>query len=193
MAHLLKPLSEFSFSRVFCTDNMLRFAILCFCSVLSLTVGHLTDPDEWPRLYDDTIVTNLADPSIKQGVSYRLPNDTVPHRYDISLSTRIDLGVFDFDGKVLILLEAKTATSVITVHSKQLTIDQVVLKNARTQATIVTLFKLNVLLEFLEISTAAPLVVGQNYTLEITYKGTLRSDNGGFYRSNYVNEVGMTK
>jgi aminopeptidase N len=167
--------------------------VLSFISVLCLTVGQWTDTDVRPRFYDESLVASSVDSSTRQGVSYRLPNDTSPHRYDISLTTRIDLGNFEFTGKVLILLEAITATSVITVHSKQLTIGQVVLKNARTQATITTLFKLDAPLEFLEVSTATPLVVGQNYTLEVSYNGVLRSDNGGFYRSSYVNEQGATK
>jgi Peptidase M1 N-terminal domain len=172
---------------------MLRIAILSFFSILCLTDGHLTASEKWPWLYNGILVENFANLSTKQGVSYRLPNDTFPHRYDIVLSTRIDLGIFEYSGTVTILLEAKTATSVITVHSKMLAIERVVLRNAITQTTMPTIYRLDELLEFLEITTESSLVVGQNYILEISYNGVLRSDYGGFYRSNYVNDVGTTK
>jgi aminopeptidase N len=172
---------------------MLRTATLANLTLLTLAIGLVVAQDERrPRLYDSTPIIDNDDQMTKQGVSYRLPNDTFPHRYDIDLSTRIDLGVFEFTGIVTILLEAKQVTSLITIHSKQLTIGQIFLRNSANQI-IGNTHTLDVPLEFLKISTSTPLVVGQNYTLVISYAGTLRIDNGGFYRSSYVNEQGVTR
>jgi aminopeptidase N len=173
--------------------KMSRTAIIPL--LLTLATGLVLAQDERPRMYEGSPIVEVDDRLTKQGVSYRLPNDTFPHRYDIELSTRIDLGQFDFTGKVTILLEAKSVTSMITVHSKQLTIPvgAVSLRNAATQQQILTTHVLDEPLEFLKISTTSPLVIGQRYTLEISYSGTMRIDNGGFYRSSYVNEAGATK
>lgn len=171
---------------------MSRNAILAGLTVLCLAAGHVAAQDERPRFYENLPAVGVEDQLVKQGVSYRLPNDTFPIRYDISLTTRIDLGEFDFTGNVIIHLKVKNVTSMITIHSKLLTINEIKLNHGTTNAVIGVTHTLDEPLEFLKIATATPLTVDQVYVLEISYNGTLRIDNGGFYRSSYVNEAGRT-
>jgi aminopeptidase N len=168
--------------------NLLLSTLVCLA--ISLT----TVQAQRPKLYEEREINSHVDYNdlTKQGVSYRLPNDTFPVRYDISLNTRIDLGVFEFTGNVIIHLQAKEITSMITLHSKMLEIGLITLTDGVTaEEILITGQTLDVPLEFLKISTAVPLTVGKMYVLEINYNGVLRIDNGGFYRSSYVNEQGV--
>lgn len=51
-------------------------------------------------LEKDSSILPLVDPY--DGISYRLPNTTIPLTYDIWLSTDIHRGEFGFDGQVII-------------------------------------------------------------------------------------------
>lgn len=126
-------------------------------------------------------------------VNYRLPNNTKPETYDISITTDIAHEIFEFSGTVKIGVRALNITDSITLHQRQLKIDRI---NLETE------FGLNVrvlpphydpVTEFLTIyTTDEPLLPANLYFLTITYKGTLREDMGGFYRSSYTNSDGKT-
>jgi aminopeptidase N len=127
------------------------------------------------------------------GISYRLPNDTIPIRYDIQLTTRVDEGNFDFTGNVKINLRIVTQTNTITIHSKQLTILNTQLRNSVGGVIETQLATLDPVTEFLTVQTVVgQLTAGQEYVLEINYNGILRQDDQGFYRSSYVNGQGQT-
>lgn len=128
------------------------------------------------------------------GKDYRLPNNTRPISYNISLFTDIHLGVFDFNGTVRITIEAVQNSNEITIHSRQITIESISLYSSDSE-----LIQENVLfdevedLEFLVIKPTSLLIATQQYIVEITYRGTLRDDNMGFYRSSYKDPEGETK
>lgn len=126
------------------------------------------------------------------GRRYRLPNDTVPETYDITLTTRIDNANFTFDGKVQIGILARESTQRITLHHRQLTIISVQLFTLTTpqQELAVGAFSYDPVVEFLEIPVPGGLTAGSRYLLSIEYLGTLREDNYGFYRSSYRNDNG---
>jgi aminopeptidase N len=125
------------------------------------------------------------------GRRYRLPNNTVPEAYDITLTTRVDNADFIFNGNVRISILATEATSLITLHHRQLTIVDVRLWTITSQEVSVGAFSYNPDLEFLEIPVnVGGLTAGTRYILEINYIGTLREDNNGFYRSSYRNDNG---
>jgi Peptidase M1 N-terminal domain len=140
-----------------------------------------------------TVSVNTGD--FKQdGISYRLPNNTLPVRYDIEISTRIDEAVFNFFGKVKIRLQVVAQGRDVTLHAKQLAIGSVVLRNSEGILVAIQTPTVNPVTNFLNIVTVSEqLVVGQDYTLDIEYSGILRNDNLGFYRSSYVNEAGVTE
>lgn len=133
----------------------------------------------------------LVDPI--DGLSYRLPNTTVPLHYDIWLSTNIHEASFDFDGKVTIQIRAQENTSEITVHARQLSIVEINLYNSnRVLIQSEVGYNRVSVQEFLVILPDTPLQPGLEYFVEITYKGILRIDDAGFYRSSYT-DAGSTK
>lgn len=141
---------------------------------------------------DDTVVVDpqpFVDPI--DGISYRLPNDTTPLRYDVWLSTAIHEANFTFEGRVRIQIRTVVNTPNITLHYRQLTITGVTLLDAE-QIPIqenVPYVRRSVQ-EFMDIQPSQSLVSGTIYWVEITYHGTLRTDDAGFYRSSYFNSAG---
>lgn len=127
------------------------------------------------------------------GKAYRLPNITKPIRYDISLTTDVHRGETAFSGTVRITIEAVESTNEITVHYRQITIEEITLYSAAS-----VLLQENVAfseiedVEFLVIKPSTPLVATQQYIVQIVYRGLLRDDNMGFYRSSYKNPEGQT-
>lgn len=122
---------------------------------------------------------------------YRLPNNTIPESYDISIWTLIENSDFQFNGNVTIRIKVLTTTTFITLHQSELTINSVTLTNLASNENIfvnltdqLDYTKIN---EFLTITfdNKYMLIGGNYYNLTIAYNGTLRSDDAGFYRSSY--------
>lgn len=137
-------------------------------------------------------VKPFADPI--DGIDYRLPNNTTPLHYDIFLSTRIHAAIFPFDGVVTIRLRALENTSDITVHYRQLVILNVDLLdlNANVIQSNVNYIQDEVK-EFLIIRPQNSLIANEVYHVRISYLGTLRADDAGFYRGSYVDNNGERK
>lgn len=129
------------------------------------------------------------------GLDYRLPNNTVPIRYDVSLKTDVHRGDKAFTGTVKITIRALENTNEITLHYRQLTIESI---DLFTNPTTLVLLEKNVYydeksdVEFLIIQSKNQLIVNQIYVVEIKYHGILRDDNKGFYLSTYQNPQGQT-
>lgn len=141
--------------------------------------------------------TRKVDPSIfnrATNVNYRLPNHTHPETYDIQLVTRVDRSDFAFNGFVRIGIVVDQATNEIVLHTRQLVISGVkLLRLAGNVAIEIRLqpYQIDVVPEFLKIRTDGQVLnAGDRLVLEINYSGTLRTDNGGFYRSSYINSDG---
>ncbi|XP_058836977.1 uncharacterized protein LOC131693281 [Topomyia yanbarensis] len=130
---------------------------------------------------------------------YRLPNTTLPLKYDIELTTHVhdntNPNQFDFEGKVLISLQIlEENITNITLHYRQTTITHVKLSEANGTVIIDDDSSFSTIedLEFLVIN--APVALNPVvHLLEIEYHGVLRTDNGGFYRSSYTNANGDTR
>lgn len=143
---------------------------------------------------DYNFISNFDTNGENTAVNYRLPNNTKPSGYGITLRTRVDKGEFNFTGNVVIYLEVlKENTSTITLHARKLTIAKVVLKTGISViATNEPTYDEET--EFLTIPlTSDKLLVGKSYELSIDYMGELREDLGGFYRSSYKNANNETK
>lgn len=142
-------------------------------------------------------------PGHQEELGYRLPNNTEPLRYDITLTTHIHLGPeytdeerFAFSGEVLIHLRATEVTSLITLQHRQLNINYAALTRGLEPEPIQEWngpqLNYDEEFEFLEFDVAGSLDPDQVYTLYVSYTGELR-DLSGFYRSSYTDENGVVK
>lgn len=119
---------------------------------------------------------------------FRLPNNTFPLHYDLSLSTNIHRGDFMFNGLARINIRVLENSDTITLHYRQLMIRNVnILHVNGTVLQQNVRFMMSHPLEFLDISPSNPLTIDEELIVEISYAGILRSDGAGFIRSSYVN------
>lgn len=134
-------------------------------------------------------ISFLAD---DDGLNYRLPNNSLPVHYDLWLKTDVDQEIFDFEGNVKIRINITEATDVITLHYRQLTIEQVNLLNiAGAPETSNLDTDYDETREFVNVNLPRVYSVDEEFILEFIYNGTLRTDSSGFYRASYVdNETG---
>lgn len=137
-------------------------------------------------------ISPLVDPV--DGLAYRLPNNTLPIRYDVWLSTEIHRGEFAFSGRVTIQILVLQNTNSITLHYRQLTITNVNLASVSGQVIQAQVpYRLMEDVEFLVITPSEQLNINQLYVVEITYTSSLRDDDAGFYRSSYLDAQGQPR
>lgn len=119
---------------------------------------------------------------------FRLPNNSIPLRYDLWLKTDIDKGIFDFSGKVRILVEILISTQKITLHSNELEVDKIELLYSESHERVPDVsFEYNKQFQFLIISTPKTLQKKEKFVLNIQYHGKLNDDQLGFYHGYYKN------
>jgi aminopeptidase N len=128
---------------------------------------------------------NFTDES---GLSYRLPNNSLPIRYELWLKTDVDKGNFDFNGNVRIHVVCVETTKQITLHYEQIQVDKIDLYNTNNVLVQSGLqFEYDENLDFLIIELPRFFFRNERIILDISYNGVLRSDNQGFYQSTYAN------
>lgn len=156
-----------------------KVAITTFCLLVATSAG----------INIQNVYTNDVDISDSNDGTYRLPNDTHPESYHLSIITRIDLDILDFSGIVIITILVDRPTQQIVLHAKQLTITNVTLTDSDTMSFIKLLpHAYDEAKEFLQIFTDDVILrAGNRLILEIGYNGTLRTDIGGFFKSSYLN------
>ncbi|KAL7036908.1 hypothetical protein ACKWTF_008989 [Chironomus riparius] len=141
-----------------------------------------------------SVAANLINKNLKlefgdadELLSYRLPNKTVPKSYDITIETNIHENTFNFSGNVKILVNIVEVTDSITLHARQLEIDNIdVLLPNRSQIIMNAAYELVESHDFLIINLQKFYNVNEELLLDISYRGNLRDDNAGFYRSSYL-------
>lgn len=126
-------------------------------------------------------------------ISYRLPNNTKPENYDITIITYFDTNNFIFSGTVIIDLRVLEESCSITVHARQLTINLVRLMTKNGSPVKLKPFTYDPTTEFVTIPTQNQLIKDTNYILTLGYVGELRTDKGGFYATSYTNSKGETR
>lgn len=131
-------------------------------------------------------------------VAYRLPNTSHPESYNISLLSRIDQDDFTFHGRVRIVIVIDATTEEIVLHARQLTVTNIRLfryiSGIQSAEVPLQLHSYDNVVEFLRIPTyGVTLHSGEKFILEIDYNGVLRTDDGGFYRSSYIDSTGKKR
>lgn len=122
--------------------------------------------------------------------TYRLPNDSYPLSYDLYLRTDIDQGIADFQGRVKIHIKMQSTTNEIVLHSKQINITNIDMRDPETLAAernTLTFYYIQSH-DFLVIDLGVVKNAGIELVLDIQYIGKLRDDQEGFYRGSYKNE-----
>lgn len=123
---------------------------------------------------------------------YRLPNNSQPLSYDLTITTKVDKKDMSFNGKVLIEIEILEKTREITLHANSLDIKKVDMSKIEDDS--------NPLIEelehdyedkrnflFLKRKDDKPAFEKDSkWQLYIEYTGTVRTDNLGFYLSSYT-------
>jgi len=127
--------------------------------------------------------------------TYRLPNNTEPISYDVTLTTNVHKGETKFSGTVIITLEVIENSEIIVVHARQLANFTATIRRADGQGNEIALqYTQDLAREFLKFSAKdVTFAAGTKWLLTIKYEGNLRTDNGGFYLSTYTDEKDATK
>lgn len=167
---------------------MFRFVILALAAI-SFAHQAQADVNDFPNVLRIEDVETSEDDYI----GYRLPNDTRPETYDIHLRTWVHEENFEFEGLVNIGIVTVNETSAITLHTRQLNIVQVRLLTTADIPSLISIgpYTYNSTFEFMRIPINSVLPANTRYVVEIRYTGTLRQNQGGFYRSSYLNDAGQ--
>lgn len=126
-------------------------------------------------------------------ISFRLPNNTIPIHYAVSLRTEIHSGDVSFQGTVRISIRVLEATNAVTLHTRAMIIQSVAgfhIDGSPLEANLPYVF--NSQLEFMVITFSNTLQVNQELIIEISYDAILNTGNTGFFRSSYL-DVGLNQ
>lgn len=135
-----------------------------------------------PTLTRSAKVKNVKELS---DLKLRLPKTSKPISYEINLKTAVHTGSFAFDGNVVIKLAIVEATDSLTIHSKRLKINELVLLDSSDKEVPLT-FTVVPTKDFINIEIIRRILnKNEEYTLKISYAGFLNRETSGFYRSSY--------
>jgi len=141
------------------------------CLIVALCLGVLSRVDAAPATLADEI-------------SWRLSGSSKPLSYNLNLVTNIHDGDRSFNGWVEIVIEITEATSVVTLHNRDLSLSVVSL--LRDGIDIVADYSVDATRDFLMIATEEELQVGEQLTLEIMFSGNMQSQAEGLFRTSYA-------
>lgn len=112
----------------------------------------------------------------------RLPNDTRPLLYDLTLLPDLTRGLYK--GLVNITIEVDNSRNDVVIHSKNLTISEIVLTNSENRNLHILIVKEIVEDEVIVITTKKMIAPGLYY-LFLRFDGRMFGKFHGFYRSQY--------
>ncbi|CAG2058063.1 unnamed protein product [Timema podura] len=127
---------------------------------------------------------------------YLLPTSVVPIHYDIKLIPYLDDDNFTFDGEVNIKVRAEEVTDVITLHQNDTIIEEstVTVTDLMTNINLIIVNQTyEALYHFYRLHLEENLQVGREYEINIKYKGYLRDDMQGLFKSSYTTSDGETR
>lgn len=133
--------------------------------------------------------TSLEKNRTTEILNHRLPNNSIPLRYDLWLKTDINAGNFKFQGRVKIRIRIVEATQKITLHVHELKVQKINLFDLKNNLVSPNLpFEYVESVKFLIISLPRLMNRDNETVLEIWYNGELSNDEKGFFRKNYEDE-----
>lgn len=135
-------------------------------------------------LVGNPIATHF-DGSDEVDLSWRLPSAIYPISYKITLETRVhDDGDREFTGMELISLDVREPTNKIVLHSKGLTIEEVLLFTGASIISEIAYYE-DETRDFFIIESHEDFQPGMDLNVFIEFRGQLQLEGVGFYRSEY--------
>lgn len=124
---------------------------------------------------------------------YRLPTSVRPEHYKLEIATHLDDEKgFEFSGLVGITLKVLENANNITLHAKNLTIDQTMIQiknlDGAEQDVSLDSIEVNPLHDYYIMKLSKPLVKGR-YLLKMPFKAELNKNLFGYYRSVYTDKT----
>lgn len=133
---------------------------------------------------------------------YRLPTALRPQKYNLRVLTHLENPEnLRFDGNVKIHFEVLQNTKNITLHSKNLTIDEshITLRDTASASSssdngtklnnCISSTEVNSIHDFYVMHTCSELLAGHVYELSIPFSAELNRQLEGYYRSSYLDPV----
>ncbi|XP_070490070.1 aminopeptidase N-like [Chironomus tepperi] len=164
---------------------LLKFAVLSVYLTI-LLANPLDEPEQ-----------NEGNNLIKadEAISYRLPNNTIPIRYEIKIKTDIHQNMSEFSGTVKIHVKLLENSTSITLHSRQLYIQRISIYQPGLPFPLIpdAIYEEHESNEFLVINLPKVYEAGTEFEIVISYLGELRVDSTGFYRGDYLNAAGHSR
>ncbi|XP_065372517.1 aminopeptidase N-like [Calliphora vicina] len=150
----------------------------------------------WPALVKSN-TTDLETPKDSEGnteisLNYRLPNETYPEHYDITLTTNVHTGEKSYKGEVTIYLVVVKPTAKIVVHARQLKEFNVNIASLSAEEWEELEPEYDEERDFLILNRKRdiPFAADTKWKLSLTYSSELREDKVGFYMSTYKDAKG---
>lgn len=116
---------------------------------------------------------------------FRLPGTSVPVNYDLTLVTNVHNGTRRFDGEVKISIQVTAVTQTLTLHLRDLIIDEKIKVLDSENIDIFDSESTEPEKHFLHLHTRRSLAKAENLTVEIVYHGNVQINMAGFYLSAY--------
>lgn len=129
---------------------------------------------------------------------YRLPNNSIPLNYDLTITTNVHKKDMNFNGIVLIDVKILENTPAITLHYNSLNITNVKISkisdiNSGTETPQQNYDDLRNFFTLTRENNETLFEKDSNWQLNIEYTGKLRTDNRGFYLSSYTDKDNTTQ
>lgn len=128
--------------------------------------------------------------------NWRLPKSSVPSSYDLHLISNVHSGDLSVSGDVSIKLKVIETTDRLTLHSRNLTIDELTLLEADGINEIAIInFNLYTPTDMLTIYLRDNLTSGSELVLNVKYRFTMNDSptQTGFYRTSYLSNSNETR
>lgn len=120
-------------------------------------------------------------------LTYRLPNNTRPLRYDLWILTDVEKENFNFSGRVKITIRAVEVTDFVTLQYRETIIESVEFFENETRFRLPFTYELPLEYEFMKIDLPRIMEVNETFVIQINYRGALHwAVDNGFYKANYT-------
>lgn len=121
--------------------------------------------------------------------SYRLPNALKPLHYDLRILTHLNAPLnLSFEGSVKIDLQVLQSTRDITLHAKNLTIDEARItlsSRSGSRSHSISRIERNETLEFYTMRLDGELQIHEQYVLSMPFSAALNANDVGYYSSSF--------